>query len=727
MRKNTHKEAGMQKEGKVVPLAVAIDRGARMSSPCLPVQLLQVRDQAALHLRQGLQALFDNADDMLFEMADRTGDRFDQNLYFEAMRDLRLKRKNIERGFLDTFYDCFAHLGQADPQSFAIIDGAPASTQMAHTAALETMVARVLSRDGLALEHLALRVQSLLGKPLALHANPLGPDRLCEHFLEVARNQGVGPRVKLVLLKLFERYVLRDLDQLYDQANQLLADVGVLADLEPTPRRRADDHRQAARRLACERAREAAPEPDGAGQAFFDALQQLLAPARGRFAPRVQQVASAQPISTADLLRLLSHLQRYVPATCEADDFDLGQQLEQLLLRVSVRSGTRRRIATADEDTINLVDLLFDFIQVDDNLPPSLRALIGRLRIPLLKVALLDKGLFSRASHPARRLLNEIAGAAIGWESGSQGVRDSLHLRVERMVQRLLNDFADDLCVFSDLLEDFLVFSQEERRRNDLLEQRTRDAEEGRARALQARQRVQQVLNLRLHGRVLPQGVVHMLVQGWSQVLLLAWLKHGEDSAAWSDALATMDALLASLAPHREPQARERLLQQVPGLLKALRDGLAGIVIDAAATREFFLQLEQLHLRAFAGEEASSESGTLVAEHIILAVADEPACGPLLRLDAQGAELSQIRRLRVGVWVEVMDDDEPLRCKLVAVIDSTDRFVFANRTGMKVREWNRAGLVQALRRGEVRLLDDGLLFERALEALLEHLRCQQAR
>lgn len=717
----------MQKEGKVVPLAVAIDRGARMSSPCLPVQLLQVRDQAALHLRQGLQALFDNADDMLFEMADRTGDRFDQNLYFEAMRDLRLKRKNIERGFLDTFYDCFAHLGQADPQSFAIIDGAPASTQMAHTAALETMVARVLSRDGLALEHLALRVQSLLGKPLALHANPLGPDRLCEHFLEVARNQGVGPRVKLVLLKLFERYVLRDLDQLYDQANQLLADVGVLADLEPTPRRRADDHRQAARRLACERAREAAPEPDGAGQAFFDALQQLLAPARGRFAPRVQQVASAQPISTADLLRLLSHLQRYVPATCEADDFDLGQQLEQLLLRVSVRSGTRRRIATADEDTINLVDLLFDFIQVDDNLPPSLRALIGRLRIPLLKVALLDKGLFSRASHPARRLLNEIAGAAIGWESGSQGVRDSLHLRVERMVQRLLNDFADDLCVFSDLLEDFLVFSQEERRRNDLLEQRTRDAEEGRARALQARQRVQQVLNLRLHGRVLPQGVVHMLVQGWSQVLLLAWLKHGEDSAAWSDALATMDALLASLAPHREPQARERLLQQVPGLLKALRDGLAGIVIDAAATREFFLQLEQLHLRAFAGEEASSESGTLVAEHIILAVADEPACGPLLRLDAQGAELSQIRRLRVGVWVEVMDDDEPLRCKLVAVIDSTDRFVFANRTGMKVREWNRAGLVQALRRGEVRLLDDGLLFERALEALLEHLRCQQAR
>ena len=139
-----------------------------------------------------------------------------------------------------------------------------------------------------------------------------------------------------------------------------------------------------------------------------------------------------------------------------------------------MRSGTRRRIACADEDTINLVGLLFACIAADDNLPQSLRALIVRLHIPLLKVALLDKSLFSRASHPARRLLNEIAAAAIGWETGSEGMRDSLHLRVERIVQRLLNDFTEDTTLFAELLHDFLAFSQDERRRNELLEQRTR-------------------------------------------------------------------------------------------------------------------------------------------------------------------------------------------------------------------------------------------------------------
>lgn len=712
----------MHTEGKVVPLAAAIDRGARTPLPCLPVLLLQVRDKAALQLRQGLQALFDNADDTLFEMADRAADRFDQNLYFEAMRDLRLKRKHIERGFLDIFYDTFARIGQFDPLGRL---GATNKAQMERAAAVDGMVARVLSRDGVALEQLGQRLQCLLGRSFDEQQNPFGPAALCGYFLDAGRNLGVGLRVKLILLKLFERYVLRDIDVLYAEANQLLAAAGVMPELQPAPRRRAEDRRLSSRRVSANLEPDAIGA-DSAGHAFMRSLEGLLSPCRGRIAPRLQAAASAQPISTADLLRLLSHLQHYVPATIDDDDFDLGQQLEQLLLRVSVRSGTRRRIACADEDMINLVGLLFAYIAADDNLPLSLRALIVRLHIPLLKVALLDKSLFSRASHPARRLLNEIAAAAIGWETGSEGLRDSLHLRVERIVQRLLNDFTEDATLFSELLEDFLAFSQDERRRNELLEQRTRDAEEGRARALQARQQVQQALNQRLRGRTLPQGVVHMLVQSWSQVLLLAWLKQGEASQAWQQALATMDTLLASIAPHQSPQV---LLQQVPGLLKALRDGLASVALDSAASRGFFQQLEQLHLRACAqgtlpaGSDALAE--VLVAEDIVLAVADESACAPLHQLDEQAAELRLVQRLRIGTWVEMLDDDEPLRCKLVARIDSSDRLVFANRTGMKVREWNTVSLAQALRRGAARLLDDGLLFERALETVLQGLRQQQ--
>lgn len=294
----------MQKEGKVVPLAAAIDRGGRTPLPCLPVLLLQVRDKAALQLRQGLQGLFDNADDTLFEMADKAFDRSDQNLYFEAMRDLRLKRKSIERGFLDTFYDAFARIGQVDLLAHMVEPGNLRSkAHVERAGAIEGMVARVLSRDGIALQQLGLRLQVLLDRPLHEQHNPLGPAALCGYFLDAGRNLGVGLRVKLVLLKLFERYVLRDADVIYGEANQLLAAAGVLPELPSAPRRRAEDRRMSAGRGPANLGHEVGS--DAAGQAFFASLQTLLAPVRGKFAPRLQAVAAAQPISTADLLRLL--------------------------------------------------------------------------------------------------------------------------------------------------------------------------------------------------------------------------------------------------------------------------------------------------------------------------------------------------------------------------------------------------------------------------------------
>ncbi|MCF5653359.1 DUF1631 family protein, partial [Pseudomonas syringae] len=194
--------------------------------------------------------------------------------------------------------------------------------------------------------------------------------------------------------------------------------------------------------------------------------------------------------------------------------------LEQLLTRVSVKSGKSRVVEAADEDVINLIALLFEFILNDRAIPHAFKALIGRLQIPMLKVAVVDKSFFSHPSHPARRLLNEIAAAAMGSSPRDDYQRDHLYLRIEQVVQRLLNEFVDDPAIFSQLLAEFSAFTADERRRSDLIEQHTRDAEAGRVRTEAARQRVADVLNKRLLGKVLPRPVVQFLQQAWSQVLL---------------------------------------------------------------------------------------------------------------------------------------------------------------------------------------------------------------
>ncbi|WMJ00778.1 DUF1631 domain-containing protein [Pseudomonas chlororaphis subsp. aurantiaca] len=724
----------MHNDGNVVPLhKAATDQASASPLARLPVILLQVRDKAAQQLRHGLQELFDNADDTLFEMADRAQNNVDQNTFFEAMRDLRLKRKSIERGFLEKLFEAFVGLVQYDPapaiaQAVAYVP--PADTcrdDLERTLALEAMVAKAGNRDGFALGQLTARLNVLLGKRLDDRSNPLGPAMLCEYFLESGRNLGVEIKVKLIILKLFERYVLSEADQLYAEANQLLAATGVLPELKPAPARRALDQATASIQATSE---PGVAQMDESVQEVFAALQELLLHVRGSVVPTLEASAETQPISTRDLLRLLSHLQHYVPAGTQ-DDFDLRNHLEQLLTRVSVKSGKSRVVGVADEDVINLVAMLFEFILADRNLPESLKTLIGRLQIPMLKVAVLDKSFFSRSSHPARRLLNEIAAAAMGWGSCDDYQRDSLYLRIEQVVQRLLSDFVDDPAIFSELLAEFLAFTSDERRRSELLEQRTRDAEEGRAKAELARRRVEQALNEGLLGKVLPLTVVEFVQQAWSKVLLLTCLKHGEHSSEWRQGLQTMEQLIWSVQRHTDPDAAMQLLALVPDLLKALRDGLNSAAFDPFATSEFFSQLEALHLQLFEhiGQSAepqqpgvADEQPAMVAveEEITLPCAEE---GPLeaapLALAPNDPGLLRVEQLRLGAWVEFLEDeDNSVRCKLAAIVQPGDKYIFVNRTGMKVLERTRVGLALEFQRGAVRELDDTLLFDRALESVI---------
>lgn len=428
----------------------------------------------------------------------------------------------------------------------------------------------------------------------------MGPALLCEFFLRAGRSLGVEIRVKLIILKLFEKYVLSDADQLFAEANQILVATGVLPELKAVPSRRPGG------RGALEQPREGSvptvdPPLDENGQEAFAALQKLLAAVRGSVAPTLEASAEPQPIATRDLLRLLSHLQQYVPEPEAEDDFDLRNQLEQLLTRVSVKSGKSRVVEDADEDVINLVALLFEFILNDSTVPDVFKALIARLQIPVLKVAILDKSFFSRTSHPARRLLNEIAAAAMGWNPSDDYQRDSLYRRTEQVVQCLLNEFVEDPAIFPRLLAQFTAFTADEQRRSELLEQHTYEVEEGRVRTEAARQRVAEVLNRRLLGRVLPQSVVQFLQQAWSQVLLLASLKHGEQSVQYQAAVRTMDELIWSVSLQKDTEAGRRLLEQLPGLLKALRNGLTGAAFDPFSTREFFVRLQAMHAQSLEG------------------------------------------------------------------------------------------------------------------------------
>lgn len=256
--------------------------------------LILVRDKAAQQLKQAMQGLFDNADDTLFEMADRATSNAEQNAFFEAMRDLRLKRKTIERGFLQRVFETFATLNQYEIGKAPTLETLSVdSLSLVHNdtleenVALDAMVSRVMSHDGLALGHLTTRLNAVISKKLEDKTNPLGPRVLCEQFLGACEGLGVEIRVKLIILKLFEKHVLGELDELYANANQQLVEAGVLPELKSAPPARRQPGRQSAPAARATREASSTQDVETGGytgedvQEVFGALQELLSQVRG--------------------------------------------------------------------------------------------------------------------------------------------------------------------------------------------------------------------------------------------------------------------------------------------------------------------------------------------------------------------------------------------------------------------------------------------------------------
>lgn len=84
----------------------------------------------------------------------------------------------------------------------------------------------------------------------------------------------------------------------------------------------------------------------------------------------------------------------------------------------------------------------------------------------------------------------------------------------------------------------------------------------------------------------------------------------------------------------------------------------------------------------------------------------------------------QIASLHPGAWVELpqTDSDVLLRCKLVAIMRSSDTYIFTDRRGVKVAEHDRATLAQLLANNSATIISNGDDFEGQLSKVVLTLR-----
>lgn len=575
----------MSSGAKVIPLNAGAAMRAPTAERSLPAGLQPLRDSSRDFIKQGLQRIFDAADDSLFEAGQRVASSMEQQELFDAMRTLRLKRESIEKELLDGLDKAFREIGSNHNQ--AVMDVLPAGllTLVSHdeleeSVAVKTMVMRSLGDSGTEFNPLQQRLQALVGVPVTEDNNPLSARTLCTLMLGALSPLQLKIQIRLVLLKLFEKHLVKTLVELYSALNDQMTAAGILPDLQLKASRPASRERPVAPAVTS--------RPDAEAPVELGELRELL----GQVRTNVQAVpADALPVTQGDLTRLLSILQRQPAAASGAG---LRQQLDALLARASANSPRPRVIGRLDEEMITLVSMLFEQVLGDAALPEPMRGPIGELQVPLLKAALIDQNVFAEQSHPARQLLNEVTLAARDSEELADMQRDRLRGKIDQVSKRLREEFTDDPSVFDRLLEDFGRFTASERKRAARLEQRLLEAEEARALRETVRQQVDRLLSERLQALTLPAAIVQGLERGWGALLQLILLREGEGGEEWVQAVATLDELLARLQPLRNREdARLLVGPRRSELLDALKRGLEQVTCDAFEQRRFFEALAQ--------------------------------------------------------------------------------------------------------------------------------------
>lgn len=612
--------------------------------------LIRLQDLSRQLLCQLLQHMFDSADDALFALADKAQNNSEQNVYFESMRDIRLKRRRIEAAFSQSIPSSFDELAgnatpapaepvsQAEPLATSTALSLVQNDELEERVALDGIVSKFLGTETDALRALTQRLDSLVSAQTVDESNnPLGPRVVCSNFMQACRCLEVDIKSKLVVYKLFEKQVMKSLDDVHHQCNTLFIEAGVLPGLvlSASGKTVVDRPTSKGRRAENDGQEVSGEAPDVSAQAeeLYAAVRQLMTQSHftgAAFPPASAQwfmPGQAQELPRSQLFELLTEAQTQLlqsnvavgspishpvpasggigsqPASSMHGIVDVHQTMRSLLESKNVVE--KRSLPQLDFDAINLVSMLFQFILDDDSLAAAMKAQLARLQIPVLKAAMLDKSFFGTEGHPARQLLNKMATAAIGWVAVDAEEDDPLLNKIRTSVDTLLREFHQNTEIFQTQLHDFELFLQQECKRATLLEKRAVDAADGKARTARARAEVQNTLDELLLEQKVPSVVEQLLREAWSNVMFLAFVRNGENSQSWEQSVGTAKQLIWSV----NSQGKASLMEAIPGLLRELREGLTQVSFDSFKMNTLFSELEKIHIALLSDtQEESSEN-----------------------------------------------------------------------------------------------------------------------
>jgi hypothetical protein len=734
--------------------------------------LEQCRNIVLIFSDAQMSEMFENVSAALLEFAERAENNTMQGRFFEAMNLIQQQRPDIEQSFrqrLTEGFSSFEQLGhtsdrneqdrkRSEDTELSLVE----PDVMEEDVAAENLVIRANAHYFPELFALSQRLSVINGgRKLKDYQIPAGPHHLVQSFRFSISPLEMEVKIKVILYALFDKYIVKQSKSIYDELNGTLKAAGVLPNLKPVhvrPREseglasRRRQHRQdaaapassdAPQRLGQQPDRDSGFAGEGGteslGSELFASIIELMSTRRtaggigsahrgpGPAKPVPQAVAeesSRRLVGALDAVQARATTQDIsdivrtpggVPSLEVDTDFlervkiTLSEEREQALSQID-----RENLSPMDADLIDLIGMLFEYMLNDPVLPNLAKALFSHLHTPYLKVALIDRRLLVDANHPARQLLDHLVESGSLWVDEANPQR-GIFPAMQRVVDRVLQEFSNDVALFEELLKSFESDMNEQQRRTDTMEQRTQEAARGREKLQLAKKRAAYEIQTLLRDHGLPQPVVAFLSKTWRGQLVFILLrdKQGERGEAWRKATDTSRAVVGLFEPGINAEELSARRRRVPDLKRAISEAVQrmGSYSHSALDSLFeLLDTPQSWVSGAAPPAARPKATTVQAKLEEaealeeLEEAEQASAKPIS--EQEKAVINRLRKMKFGTWFEFISSTgaAPRRIKLSWLSPLTSTCMFVDRSGMQAEIKTLQELAQEILSGQAKVI-----------------------
>ena len=389
---------------------------------------------------------------------------------------------------------------------------------------------------------------------------------------------------------------------------------------------------------------------------------------------------------------------------------DIHMFLKKAIQKIKGSAG-ECEFSVNEYNKINFIEMFFLYIEFDQSIPVVLKEQIMKLHVPLLKVAIQNISVFKFQTNPLRQLINKMSYVPEGFADELSGDHKYV-IKVKEIVAVIISQSSYNVKLYENLLDEMKLHSRKMKKKFDLVQKRVKEKAIGLEKISQIKLKVSNLLEDKMHDKMMPIFIRELLLKTWKNVLVLEFLRHPENSKTCQSKVDFIDLILRC----SQSKASELVTSEnVKEILIKFKQGLGLVAFNGKdlndKANDLGLFLNKLHKL----EEKTADIDKInISNHdyeLMLFTKKE------MGKDDRVSSYSQKDNgnVEVGTWLDILCDKAgKIRAKISWVSPITGRYLLVNSNGVRMADMSAKEISEGIQNNKISPLQVVPLFDRAM-------------